>query len=55
MRCYKRTLASRRALVLQAAGHSYKEIAENLGVTYTNVNRRITEGRAELRALRDAA
>jgi DNA-directed RNA polymerase specialized sigma24 family protein len=39
----------RRALVLQAAGYSYKEIAEKLGVTYTNVNRHITEGRAELR------
>jgi RNA polymerase sigma factor (sigma-70 family) len=39
----------RRALVLQAAGYSYQEIAQTLGVTYTNVNRHITEGRAELR------
>jgi RNA polymerase sigma factor (sigma-70 family) len=39
----------RRALALQAAGYSYKEITEKLGVTYTNVNRHITEGRAELR------
>jgi DNA-directed RNA polymerase specialized sigma24 family protein len=45
----------RRALVLQAAGYSYKETPEKLGVTYTNVNRHITEGRAELRELRDAA
>ena len=45
----------RRVLVLQAAGYSYKEIAELLGITYTNVNRQITAGRAELRRLRDAA
>lgn len=42
-------------LVLQAAGFSYNEIAERLSVTYTNVNRHITEGRAELRCLRDAS
>jgi DNA-directed RNA polymerase specialized sigma24 family protein len=42
-------------LVLRAAGYGYKEIAERLGVTYTNVNRHVTEGRAELRELRDAA
>ena len=42
-------------LALRIAGYSYKEIAERLGVTYTNVNRYVTEGRAEVRALRDAA
>ncbi|HYY20824.1 MAG TPA: sigma factor-like helix-turn-helix DNA-binding protein [Thermoleophilaceae bacterium] len=45
----------RRVLALRAAGYSYKEIAAKLGVTYTNVNRQLTEGRAELRPLRDAA
>ena len=45
----------RRVLELQVAGYSYQEIAERLGVTYTNVNRHVTEGRAELRRLRDAA
>jgi DNA-directed RNA polymerase specialized sigma24 family protein len=45
----------RRALILRAAGYSYNEIAELLGVTYTNLNRQVTEGRAELRELRDAA
>jgi RNA polymerase sigma factor (sigma-70 family) len=45
----------RRVLGLRLAGYSYKEIARMLGVTYTNVNRHITEGRAELRELRDAA
>jgi RNA polymerase sigma factor (sigma-70 family) len=45
----------RRVLVLQAAGYSYKEMAELLGVTYTNVNRHVTEGRAELREIRKAA
>jgi DNA-directed RNA polymerase specialized sigma24 family protein len=39
----------RRMLVLRAAGYSYKEIAEMLGVTYTNVNRHVAEGWAELR------
>jgi DNA-directed RNA polymerase specialized sigma24 family protein len=42
-------------LQLKIAGYSYREIAEKLGVTYTNVNRHLTEGRAELQALRDAA
>jgi hypothetical protein len=38
-----------------AAGYSYKEIADKLAVTYTNVNRHVTEGRAELRERRRAA
>jgi nuclear transport factor 2 (NTF2) superfamily protein len=42
-------------LVPRAAGYGYKEIADKLGVTYTNVNWHITEGRAELQELRDAA
>jgi RNA polymerase sigma factor (sigma-70 family) len=41
----------REALVLQALGYSYKEIAEATGSTYTAVNRRLTEGRARLRRL----
>jgi RNA polymerase sigma factor (sigma-70 family) len=45
----------RRVLALKAAGYKYDEIAEMLGVTYTNVNRHMTEGRAELRELRNAA
>jgi DNA-directed RNA polymerase specialized sigma24 family protein len=45
----------RRMLVLRAAGYSYKEIAEMLSVTYTNVNGHVTGGRAELRELREAA
>lgn len=45
----------RRMLVLRAAGYSYREIAQRLGVTYTNVNRHVTEGRAELRQRREAA
>ena len=45
----------RRVLALRAAGYKYQEIAEMLGVTYTNVNRHVTEGRAELRQRRDAA
>ena len=39
----------RRALELKLAGFSYREIMELLGVTYTNVNRHLTEARAELR------
>ena len=34
------------ALLLKAEGHSYREIAESQGWTYTKVNRAITEGRA---------
>jgi RNA polymerase sigma factor (sigma-70 family) len=45
----------RRVLVLRLAGYTYKEMAEKLGVTYTNVNRHVTEGRAELRGLRESA
>jgi DNA-binding CsgD family transcriptional regulator len=32
----------RRVLALKAAGDRYEEIAEMLGVTYTNVNRHLT-------------
>jgi DNA-directed RNA polymerase specialized sigma24 family protein len=39
----------RRALNLKLAGFSYGEIMALLGVTYTNVNRHLSEGRAELR------
>jgi DNA-directed RNA polymerase specialized sigma24 family protein len=45
----------RRMRVLRAAGYSHKEIAVLLGVTYMNVKRHVTEGRAELRGIRDAA
>jgi len=45
----------RRVLALKAAGYRYEEIAEMLGVTSTNVNRHMTQGRAELRELRDVA
>ncbi len=41
----------REALWLHALGHSYREIAELTGSTYTATNRRITEGRARLRPL----
>jgi RNA polymerase sigma factor (sigma-70 family) len=49
-----RTLAGlgerrRAALTLQVAGYSYKEIQQLLGVSYTWVNRHITEGRAKVR------
>jgi RNA polymerase sigma factor (sigma-70 family) len=43
--------AERRALLLQAAGYSYQEIAELTASSYTAVNRRLTEGRNRLRAL----
>ncbi|MBF6620723.1 MAG: sigma-70 family RNA polymerase sigma factor [Patulibacter sp.] len=39
----------RQALILQAEGHSYDEIADRLDWTRTRVNRNITEGRARLR------
>jgi hypothetical protein len=32
------------------AGHSYDEIAEHLGVTYTNVNRQLVRARPAMRA-----
>ena len=35
-----------KALMLKAEGHSYKEISDALGWTYTKTNRAITEGRA---------
>ena len=40
----------RRALGLLAAGHSYREICQLTGWTYTKVNRCIREGRAALRS-----
>ncbi|MGI9100727.1 MAG: RNA polymerase sigma factor [Solirubrobacteraceae bacterium] len=42
--------AEREALILHAAGHSYRQIAQATGASYTAVNRRIREGRARLRA-----
>jgi RNA polymerase sigma factor (sigma-70 family) len=45
----------RYALALKVAGYSYREIMAILGVTYTNVNRHVTEGRAELRKRGEAA
>jgi RNA polymerase sigma factor (sigma-70 family) len=41
----------RETLVLQALGYSYQEIAKASGSSYTAVNRRLSEGRARLRAL----
>ena len=40
-----------RALVLFGSGHSYREICELTGWTYTKVNRCLAEGRARLRQL----
>ena len=40
----------RRVFQRHLAGLSYHEIETELGVTYTNVNRQVTESRAELRA-----
>lgn len=40
----------RRVFERKLAGLSYTEIAAEQGLTYTNVNRQITESRAELRA-----
>ncbi len=40
----------RMALILQAAGFSYREIGERRGWSYTKVNRCVNEGRAALRA-----
>jgi RNA polymerase sigma factor (sigma-70 family) len=39
----------RTALALRAAGYSYREIQALLGVTYSWVNRHVTEGRQALR------
>jgi DNA-directed RNA polymerase specialized sigma24 family protein len=41
----------RRDLYLQALGYRYHEIAKATGSSYTAVNRRLSEGRARLRAL----
>ena len=41
----------RLALILQAAGYSYSEIAQRRGWTYTKVNRCVSEGRAALRRI----
>src|SRR5215212_6886855 len=41
--------AETRALVLQAAGRSYRDIEAETGWTSTKVNRALTEGRATLR------
>ena len=54
------TLASlkrrqRDTLALRVSGYSYREIQAIRGVTYTNVNRHVSEGRAAARRLRDAA
>lgn len=45
--------AERRALGLRALGHSYAEICQLTGWTYTKVNRCLAEGRARLRQLTD--
>jgi DNA-directed RNA polymerase specialized sigma24 family protein len=55
-----RTLAAlrwrqRHVLALKVAGYSYREIQELLDVSYTNVNRHVSRGRAAARRLRDAA
>ena len=44
----------RQALYLKALGFRYYEIAALLSITYTAVNRRITEGRRRLRQLEAA-
>jgi DNA-directed RNA polymerase specialized sigma24 family protein len=41
----------RRELYLQALGYRYSEIAKATGSSYTAINRRLSEGRARLRAL----
>jgi len=43
--------AERLAIVLQACGYSYVEIAAACGWTYTKVNRSLAEGRERLREL----
>jgi DNA-directed RNA polymerase specialized sigma24 family protein len=45
----------RKTLALKVAGYSYREIQALRGVTYTNVNRHVSEGRAAARRLREAA
>ena len=49
------TRGQRDTLALQVAGYSYREIQAVRGVSYTNVNRHVSEGRAAARRLRDAA
>jgi RNA polymerase sigma factor (sigma-70 family) len=44
-----------RALVLKAQGHSYAEICQITGWSYTKVNRCLTEGRRALRRLLEEA
>ena len=44
-------LPRRRALFLQATGHSYQEIAALSGLTRTQVNRYVSEGRNRVRQL----
>jgi DNA-directed RNA polymerase specialized sigma24 family protein len=54
--CGKSTRLTERCRARFAVGaYAHQEIAAKLGVTYTNVNRHVTEGRAELRELREAA
>jgi len=43
--------SERRALYLKALGYSYNEICDLTAASYTAVNRRLSEGRARLRAL----
>jgi hypothetical protein len=44
-----------RPSTMKPGGRRSPEIAEKLGVTYTNVNHRLCRGRDELRELRHAA
>ena len=44
--------SERRALYLKALGYSYNEICDLTAASYTAVNRRLSEGRARLRALK---
>jgi RNA polymerase sigma factor (sigma-70 family) len=43
----------RRFLAAKVAGYSYDEIAAQLGVSYTNVNRHLVRARSAVRAARD--
>jgi DNA-directed RNA polymerase specialized sigma24 family protein len=43
----------RRFLAAKVAGYSYDEIAGQLGVSYTNVNRHLVRARSAVRAARD--
>jgi DNA-directed RNA polymerase specialized sigma24 family protein len=44
--------SQRRALYLKALGYSYNEIVDLTAASYTAVNRRLSEGRTRLRALK---